>query len=418
MKYGKDTAPAKQITEVFHRLYERGLTSTSGGNVSIRDDDGYVWITPSSTDKGMLLESEIVRIAPDGSISGKYSPSIEHRFHNAVYNVRQDVQAVLHAHSPVLVAYAAARTAPQLAMLPQIYYTCRDACVIPYHEPGTPELSASVRAAFDENERTCAILANHGAMTAADTLWNAFVKFEQLDRAGRIELYARAIAGAPKLIPDRHLAMYRLKATPVAEDFVPDPPDYEEDNARESLASFVRRAYRLGLTSSSEGAFSCRLSDDEFLITPYNEDRATMKPEMLVKIKNGRAERGKVPSHSMTFHKLVYDHCKEWNALIIAEPEYLMAYAVTGEAYEERYMSESQHLIHGIPKLPFGSTVMQPKLTASELSERMPVSIVENDCAIAGGPTLLSAYNRLEIAEYGAKSLVQAKLLGEKLYKI
>ena len=30
------------------------MTTTSGGNLSIRDDNGDVWITPSGIDKGSL----------------------------------------------------------------------------------------------------------------------------------------------------------------------------------------------------------------------------------------------------------------------------------------------------------------------------------------------------------------------------
>ena len=34
--------PRDQITEVISRIYKRGMTTTSGGNVSIIDDDGEV----------------------------------------------------------------------------------------------------------------------------------------------------------------------------------------------------------------------------------------------------------------------------------------------------------------------------------------------------------------------------------------
>ena len=44
--------PADQLVMFMSRIYERGLTTTSGGNLSIRDDNGDVWITPAGVDKG------------------------------------------------------------------------------------------------------------------------------------------------------------------------------------------------------------------------------------------------------------------------------------------------------------------------------------------------------------------------------
>ena len=44
--------PVEQIKVIIGRIYESGMTTTSGGNVSIRDKNGDIWITPSGFDKG------------------------------------------------------------------------------------------------------------------------------------------------------------------------------------------------------------------------------------------------------------------------------------------------------------------------------------------------------------------------------
>lgn len=44
--------PADQIVMIMKRIYDGGMTTTSGGNLSIRDDNGDVWITPGGIDKG------------------------------------------------------------------------------------------------------------------------------------------------------------------------------------------------------------------------------------------------------------------------------------------------------------------------------------------------------------------------------
>lgn len=43
--------PTEQINVIIGRIYRDGMTTTSGGNISIRDDDGNIWITPSGVQK-------------------------------------------------------------------------------------------------------------------------------------------------------------------------------------------------------------------------------------------------------------------------------------------------------------------------------------------------------------------------------
>ncbi|MCK5700558.1 MAG: class II aldolase/adducin family protein, partial [Cyclobacteriaceae bacterium] len=46
--------PKDQITEIIKRIYRAGMTTTSGGNISIKDNQGNIWVTPSAIDKGSL----------------------------------------------------------------------------------------------------------------------------------------------------------------------------------------------------------------------------------------------------------------------------------------------------------------------------------------------------------------------------
>ena len=36
--------PSVQITEVIRRIYRAGLTTTTGGNISIREENGDIWV--------------------------------------------------------------------------------------------------------------------------------------------------------------------------------------------------------------------------------------------------------------------------------------------------------------------------------------------------------------------------------------
>jgi len=54
--------PADQLVVIMDRIYRGGMTTTSGGNLSIRDDNGDIWITPSGVDKGSLTRQDIMQI--------------------------------------------------------------------------------------------------------------------------------------------------------------------------------------------------------------------------------------------------------------------------------------------------------------------------------------------------------------------
>ncbi|MCK4747061.1 MAG: class II aldolase/adducin family protein, partial [Bacteroidales bacterium] len=76
--------PRDQITEVISRIYRAGLTTTSGGNISIIDNQGDIWVTPSAIDKGTLHRKDIVCVKKDGTIRGHHKPSSEFPFHKAI----------------------------------------------------------------------------------------------------------------------------------------------------------------------------------------------------------------------------------------------------------------------------------------------------------------------------------------------
>ena len=44
--------PADQLVMFMQRIYDKGLTTTSGGNLSIMDRDGNIWITPGAQEGG------------------------------------------------------------------------------------------------------------------------------------------------------------------------------------------------------------------------------------------------------------------------------------------------------------------------------------------------------------------------------
>ena len=112
--------PADQLVMIMDRIYQYGMTTTSGGNLSIRDANGDIWITPSGIDKGSLTRNDIMRVTKDGEIIGPHKPSVELPFHRDIYRLRPDLNAILHAHPPTLVAFSLARKIPNTHLVPSV----------------------------------------------------------------------------------------------------------------------------------------------------------------------------------------------------------------------------------------------------------------------------------------------------------
>ena len=404
------THPRDQIVDIMKRIYGYGMTTTSGGNLSIMDSNGDMWISPGSIDKGTLRREDIICVRADGSIEGPHKPSSEYPFHRAIYQMRPDVKAILHAHPPALVSFSVAGKSPDTAVHPTVRQICGTVGYAPYEVPGSEALGKNVADSFAEGHSTI-LLENHGCCTVGATLLQAFQRFETLDFCAR--LITKAIQlGTPHYLSDVELQFSHLDRN---SGFY--PAEYikhtsEETELRYQMTQLIRRAYRQKLFTSTEGTFAVRVDEDSFLITPRGVDRGNIRPEDMVLINGNQHEGGKTPSRAAWFFKSIFDEHKEINSLIIANPPCLMGYAVSHEKFDPRVIPESYIMLREVPAFAFGTHLRNPEKVVKVISPRYPVIIVENDCIVSSGKTLLEAYDRMEVAEYSARATIDAGFLG------
>ena len=403
--------PADQIVMIMERIYKYGLTTTSGGNLSIMDDNKDMWISPAGIDKGTLTRKDIICVKADGTIVGIHRPSSEFPFHKHLYEVRPDIKAVLHAHSPALVAFSIVRKIPDTHLIPNVNQVCGEVGMAEYGLPGSDELGDKIAKVFAKGFNTV-ILENHGVVVGGQSLFKAFMAFETLDFCARLEIYAHRI-GIPKGLNQEKIDLSSKKQHVQMDEFVPESFSSMERAVRREMCELIHRAYDKQLFTSTQGTFSQRLDDNSFIITPYSADRKYMEAEDLVRIEGNCREAGKTPSRSALLHKYIYETHPYINSIIIAHPPHVMAFAVTAEKLDSKTIQESYILMRNIPKIPFGASFMQPKMTADVFSKTTPIIMLNNDCLIVTGNSLLNAFDRLEVAEYSAKAIIASKNIGE-----
>lgn len=403
--------PADQLVMMMNRIYYRGMTTTSGGNLSIRDDNGDIWITPGGIDKGMLTRDDIMQVKPDGTVIGRHKPSSEFPFHQTVFRRRPDLRAVLHAHSPALVAFSITRRLPDVNLIPTIRLVCGELTIAPYAVPGSQQLGDNIAAEFVKGYNVV-LLENHGVVIGAADIFHAFMAFETLESSALLQINACKL-GTPRPLTAEKIDFSLHKNLSAMDEFIPDGHSSEENAARRDLVKIIHRSYEQGLFTSTQGTYSVRLSDGTFLITPYGLDRKYLEIEDLVLIKNGQREQGKQPSRSVRLHEEIYRQNPDVQSVLVAHPSHMMAFAVTDSPFDPRTIPESYILLRNMVKIPFGANFLQPTMTAAMISRKTPVIICENDCIIVTGQSLLNAFDRLEVAEFTAKSILMSLSIGD-----
>ena len=353
------------------RLYRRGLTTTSGGNVSSRDSSGRIWITPAGLDKGELAPDQVV----EGRAGGAPRPSSELPLHRHLYEARPDAAAIVHAHSPGLVAFSLVHRVPDLARLPRAASFCGDVAYVPYAQTGSDDLGRRSVEAIGTGA-ACAILENHGAVTLGRDLHQAFQRFETLERAAATLALAARLAANPS---EDHGA-----AAPPAEPGPAAEPPRPEPEIAVALCALARRAYQRGLLLGSMDVFSARIANGSVLITPPDADLESLQPDDLVQ-------------HDDARHQAIYATSPDLGAVIEAAPPGATAFALAGRTLSTRTIPESWLLLGDVGRL------------AEAVSAERPAALVANGSVIVAGRSPAEAYDRLEVLEATAQSLITAE---------
>ncbi len=403
--------PADQLVMIMDRIYRYGMTTTSGGNLSIKDENGDIWITPSGIDKGNLTREDMCQVKPDGTVIGPHKPSVELPFHSKIYEIRPDLRGILHAHPPTLVAFSLARKIPNLTMIPNAAEVCGRVGMAKYDVPGSAKLGENIAEEFAKGCNTV-LMENHGVVCGASDLFRAFMSFETLDFCGRLEIDAAKLGTVNTLSQDE-INIDRSIASPNLDEFIQGTFSSEERAARKELCELIHRSYDQKLFTSTQGTFSVKLSDGSFLITPYMKDRKYLEPEDIVHIKAGMREMGKWPSRATQLHEAIYAAHPEISAIINAHPPAIMSFAVTDAEFDSRTIPESYISLRDVKRIPYMASRLDIPGTVGSFNSATPVLIVNNQCVIVTGNSLLNAYDRLEVLEYSAAAIISAKDIGK-----
>ena len=195
----------ERLAEICRLLYVRKITVSAGGNMSVRLNGSEVLITPSGTNKGMLRPEDMVKMDLDGNILSGGKPSIEHRFHLALYRMNPDTNAVVHCHPLHCTALAVSGKPVRCNITPEGVLLLGNVPMVPYHTPGSEEL---VEAVAKEGHAAAMLMEKHGALTQGRTLEEAYDRMEELEFQAELQIVA---GGAEDLPADEIKKLERMR---------------------------------------------------------------------------------------------------------------------------------------------------------------------------------------------------------------
>ena len=181
----------EEIAYYMRRLYRQKLTTTSGGNISVKSSK-FIYITPSGIDKARIQAKQIGKIKHTGAIIESHFPlSMETPMHTAIYQKRKDVKAIVHAHAPYATAYTATDKSINAQLTSEGALILGDLAWAPYALMGTQSLADIVAKQAEKNN--IILLENHGIVALGKNLTEAFDRLEVLEFTAQMNFITQCL---------------------------------------------------------------------------------------------------------------------------------------------------------------------------------------------------------------------------------
>jgi L-fuculose-phosphate aldolase len=183
----------RAFIEVCRTIYQRGLVSASGGNLSVRLGGGFFLITRSGSSFRDLGERDLLVLSGVGEVvEGVGKPSTETPIHLALYGVRGDVGSIIHAHPPYSTAFAVlGKPIPSVTV--QASELLGEVKVIKFEHPGSEALTQGCIDVFKDVSVRCALMEKHGVLVVGRDIWAAYNNLDLLEETAKITYLASVL---------------------------------------------------------------------------------------------------------------------------------------------------------------------------------------------------------------------------------
>ncbi|WP_297983635.1 class II aldolase/adducin family protein [uncultured Methanobrevibacter sp.] len=188
----------KSVVEMSAYVFERGLVSGKAGNVSGRfktESGDIIAITPTLKSLADLREEDIILVDIDGKNLTKGKPSSETGMHLEIYKAKEDVNGIVHTHSPYATGFAFSN---QKIKRLEGFGAIQSEYIkdIEYFKPGSVELAQNAAEAL-KNEDVI-VLKNHGVIATGATVKEAATLVEFVEEIAKTQFVTHMLNSLDK----------------------------------------------------------------------------------------------------------------------------------------------------------------------------------------------------------------------------
>ncbi len=192
---------ASLIAQYLRRLYNNHLTTCYGGNISIRHNEGYL-ISQTCIDKSMINAENISYMSFDDTSFNGVIPSSEYQMHRMLYQNKNEVNSIIHAHPPFATSFALSNQSIDSRISSEMIRNLGDIAIAEYEKPGSIELAEKVREAAKNSNAI--LMKNHGVVVLAESIQKAYYMIELLEQLAHMTYIIKSI-GKSKVLTESQI---------------------------------------------------------------------------------------------------------------------------------------------------------------------------------------------------------------------
>jgi ribulose-5-phosphate 4-epimerase/fuculose-1-phosphate aldolase len=187
----------EDLVDCVKNLYWMGLTTSISGNHSIRFRNRWMWITPSGISRYKIHSNHLVKVhLRTNKVFGNIRPSIELNLHRNIYNKRQDINAIVHTHSPFTIGVSISSKKFNY-VVEEAKIVVGQPVIISNKPSGSKDLAESVSKAFQKEGATtrAVVIKNHGVVAIGKDIHQARAVVESLEEWAKILTVSQIFGG-------------------------------------------------------------------------------------------------------------------------------------------------------------------------------------------------------------------------------
>ncbi|MFA9380591.1 MAG: class II aldolase/adducin family protein, partial [Acetanaerobacterium sp.] len=292
------------------------------------------------------------------------------------------------------------------AILPFFREYCGPVGMARYALPGSKELSENISAVFAQGY-TNVMLENHGIIMGGDSLEEIYKRFEILELCANVMIDTAFLASGVSVKADKSESYHDFFKVNTGES---NQLNKEFIQERKNLLQYVSRVHQKKLSPSAFFSISSVLEGNRMLILNPSPGYAAEQSDNFSVIDISTAAQTDENGLS-ALHKAIYARNKNIGCIMLATPPSIMAFACSKFVFNPHVIPEAYMVLRQVKTLQHG-LIRSPERIAGEITGRSDVFIVKNGFVMICAKDPIKAYDRLEVLEFSARALIDAKRLG------